>query len=701
MLILPGIIGLFILGVSSTGLFEPVFADFEHAFNDLRSVYRARVLERTFEPVVIVDVDSRSLYKLGKMRGWPREYFAEMVEYVSEGGAEAVVFDIIFDRGIEAAGDSIFAWAAANSGNVFFALSFTEADSDNFLYKMEKEPEGFDFERFYYSPAVMPDEMWSKPRIDNDFFDLINSSAGAGFVNSVPDGDGVIRSAELLLDFNGHYYPSLALSVVLKLLSIEQDGVNFDAAEGLVLTGGLEEEFAIPLNSEGRLKIDYLGPFRTFRYISFYDVLKGRVPSGYFAGKVVFVGSSAPGMADLKSVPVQRKYPGVEIHATILADILNGWFIRDLRATYKYLVFFTVCIAAFFIGLKLKTWQSIPLSFLVSMAYLVAGFQIFALKGVLIEMIRPGAGYFFSFLSAIMYKYIVVERDRRFISTAFSHFVDKEVIKEITANPSKLKLGGERREVTVVFSDIRDFTSISELMKPEELAEFLNVHLTAMTDIVFKYGGLLDKYIGDAVVAIFGAPVQRDNHAEMAATAAIEMIRKVAEIRTQFAGTPMENLTIGVGVNTGTVSVGNMGSAYRFEYTAIGDEMNLGSRLEGLNKVYGTRIIISQSTARKLNADFRVRELDFVQVKGKRDPVGICELIDPAIELNQGFISAYQRGLMAYCGGQWDDAERGFNEALVCDPEDKPCSIMLGRIKVLKENPPGGDWVGVWKYESK
>ena len=700
-LIFPGIIGLFILGISNTGLLEPVFDDFEHAFKDLRSIYRAEALERTFDPVVIVDVDSRSLYKLGKMRGWPREYFAEMVEYVSEGGAEAVVFDIIFDRGIEAQGDSIFAKVVANSGNVFFALSFTEADSENFLYKMEKEPEGFDFERFYYSAAVSPGKIWSKPRIDNDFFDLINPSAGTGFVNSVPDRDGVIRSAELLLDFNGHYYPSLAFSVLMKLMGIEKDGVTIDGEGSLFLKSDNGEEFTIPLNSAGRLGIDYLGSFQTFRYISFYDVLKERVPADYFAGKVVFVGSSAPGMADLKSVPVQRKYPGVEIHATILADILNGWFISNLGAGYNLIVFFTICIAAFLIGLKMKTWQSIPLSFLVSMAYLIAGFQIFAVKGIFIEMIRPGAGYFFSFLSAIMYKYIVVERDRRFISSAFSHFVDKEVIKEITANPSKLKLGGERREITVVFSDIRDFTSISELMKPEKLAEFLNVHLTAMTDIVFKYGGLLDKYIGDAVVAIFGAPVQRENHAEMAAEAAIEMIRKVAEIRSHFTGTPMENLTIGIGINTGTVSVGNMGSDYRFEYTAIGDEMNLGSRLEGLNKVYGTKVIISQNTARQLSAGFRLRELDFVQVKGKREPVGIYELIDPAIALKEDFIGAYQRGLTAYCAGQWEDAETGFREVLACEPADNPSRIMLDRIKVLKENPPGDDWIGVWKYESK
>ena len=700
MVVFPAVIGLFIWFFSGIGILTAVFDDFENAFKDFRSVYRSNVLSRSFEPVVIVDIDSRSLYKLGKMRGWPREYFAEMVDYVSGGGAEAVVFDIIFDRGIDSSGDSIFAAAVQEAGNVFFALSFTDADSENFLYKIEGEPQDFICDGFYYSMEAESEEIWSKPRIDNDFFDLINVSQGAGFVNSVPDRDGILRTAELLLDFNDHTYPSLAMSVVLKLLGVEKGGAGLEAA-GIHLNNENGDEFSIPLNSERRFQIDYLGPYQTFRYISFYDVLKGRVPAEYFEGKVVFAGSSAPGMADLKSVPVQRNYPGVEVHATIFADILNGWFITDFRSEYNLLILFLVCFAAFYIGLQLKTWLSIPLSIIVSAIYFAGAFQLFAIKGVFIEMVKPGAGYFFAFLSAVMYKYIVVESDRRFISSAFSHFVDKDVIKEIVANPAKLKLGGERREVTVLFSDIRDFTSISELMRPEELAEFLNVHLTAMTDIVFKYGGLLDKYIGDAVVAIFGAPVAREGHAEMAAAAAIEMIRKVDEIRSRFDGTPMENLRIGVGVNTGTVSVGNMGSNYRFEYTAIGDEMNLGSRLEGLNKVYGTKVIISQNTARKLSDKFQRRELDFVQVKGKREPVGIYELIDPEKGVEAEAIEAYQRGLMGYCAGHWKYAEEGFNDALKSAPTDKPSMIMLDRIEILKKHPPGDDWVGVWKYDSK
>jgi adenylate cyclase len=337
----------------------------------------------------------------------------------------------------------------------------------------------------------------------------------------------------------------------------------------------------------------------------------------------------------------------------------------------------------------------------ISLGYIVGSFHYFALKGIFLEMFRPGGAFFFAYLSSMIYKYVAEERDKRFISNAFSHFLDKAVIREILADPSKLKLGGERREVTILFNDIRDFTSISEKIQPEQLSEFLNIHLTEMTNIVFHNGGLLDKYIGDAVVALFGAPVARVDHAKMGAKTALEMVRVVKRIRDQFQGTPMENLRIGVGVNTGIVSVGNMGSSYRFNYTAIGDEMNLGARLEGLNKLYGTNIIVSQSTVKFLDDSFILRELDFVQVKGKSEPVGIYQLFDAEEDLQQEVIELYHQGLIAYCGCDWEMAASKFHQVLKLSANDKPSKLMLDRVLYLKDHPPGKYWSGVWKIESK
>jgi adenylate cyclase len=360
-----------------------------------------------------------------------------------------------------------------------------------------------------------------------------------------------------------------------------------------------------------------------------------------------------------------------------------------------------MCLFASLAALYLKTYQSVLTLIAISTGYVVFSLQYFTLKGVFTEVVRPEAGLFFSYLGAMIYKYVAEEKDKRFIKNAFSFFVDREIIKEILEDPSRLKLGGERRELTVLFCDIRDFTAMSERMRPEDLSTFLNVHLTEMTNIIFHNGGLLDKYIGDAVVALFGVPVAKEDHAVRGAQTAIDMVRAVKRIRTQFWGTPMENLRVGVGVNSGIASVGNMGSEFRFEYTAIGDEMNLGARLEGLNKYYGTTIIISASTAQKLGEDFIFRELDFVQVKGKSEPVGIYELLDPEDNFPLPLIKIYQQGLIAYCSQNWDIAEENFKTVLNELPKDKPSILMLEKIAHYRYHPPAANWRGVSVLEHK
>ena len=691
-----------IIILSKYSFISPIFSQFEFALRDMRSEYRAITLNRKFNDAVILDIDNRSIGKLGKMSGWPREYFTEVVDYVNQGGAAAVLFDIIFDRGLDPRGDSLFAESVANAGNVFFSLSFTETDSENFLYAMQEEPPKFECESFYYRKSDGSNyKFWTRPRLGNDFFDLINKAAGVGFANSSPDRDGVIRSAELLLDFNGHLYPALTMSVLMKILDISKDGVGIDDNCNLKLTTNTGEDIEIPLSNDGRFLIDYYGTFQTIRYISLYDVLEKRVPAEFFTGKLVYVGASAPGLSDLKSVPIQRKFPGVEIHTNILANIIDGSYIHNIDDLYSWIIIFVLCLAAAIAGMYLKTWQSLIVLVFVSAGYVLTSFQHFANHGIFTEIVSTETGQFLSYLGIIIYKYVSEERDKRFIKDAFSHFVDNDVIREIIENPSKLKLGGERREITILFSDIRGFTSMSEKMSPENLATFLNVYLTEMTNIVFRYGGLLDKYIGDAVVSLFGVPVFREDHASRGAKAAIEMIQAVKKIRTRFKNSPMENLKIGVGVNSGFCSVGNMGSDYRFEYTAIGDEMNLGSRLEGLNKFYGTSIVISSATAKNLDYSFKRRELDFVQVKGKTEPVGIWELMPPETNFPEESIIDYQRGLISYVAQDWTEAAKNFRIVLEKIPADKPSQIMLKRIEILKENPPQRDWGGVWIFDAK
>ena len=691
-----------IIIIAKYSFLSPLFSQFEFALRDMRSEYRAITLDRSFTDAVIVDIDNRSIGKLGKMSGWPREYFGDVIDFVNEGQAGAVLFDIIFDRGLYPAGDSIFAQSIENAGNIFFSLSFTETDSENFLYAMPEEPPEFMSEPFYYTLREKAEhKFWTKPRLGNDFFDFINRAAGVGFANSSPDRDGVIRSAELLLDFNGHFYPALTMSVLMKILDVQPDGITLGDDNDLVLITGSGESIGIPLADDGRFLIDYYGTFQTIRYISFYDVLERRVPAEFFTGKMVYIGASAPGLSDLKSVPVQRKFPGVEIHANILANIVDGSYIYDMDETLSFFAVLILCLIASFTGMYLKTWQSLLVLVFVSAGYVLTSFQYFANHGVFTEIVTTESGQFLSYLGIIIYKYLSEERDKRFIKDAFSHFVDTDVIREIIENPAKLKLGGERRELTILFSDIRDFTTISEKMAPENLSKFLNVYLTEMTNIVFQHGGLLDKYIGDAVVSLFGVPVFRKDHAVRGAKAAIDMIQAVEKIKVKFKNTPMEDLSIGVGVNSGICSVGNMGSDFRFEYTAIGDEMNLGSRLEGLNKFYGTKIIIASATAKELDQSYKKRELDFVQVKGKSEPVGIWELMPPDTVFPEEAIVYYQRGLISYVAQDWNSSAEMFEKVAQIVPSDKPAQIMLKRIIYLRDNPPEKDWAGVWIFDAK
>ena len=682
--------------------FEPLFDQFEFVMRDIRSQYRALSLERGFEGAVILDIDNRSIYKLGKMRGWPREYFARTIDYLKEGGAEAVVFDIIFDRGLSTSDDSILTASVRNASNVFSSISFAEADSENFFYAMNAEPKGFDCENYYYLRSLRSAGVFrKKPIIENDFFNFINESAGTGFVNSNTDRDGVIRAADLLLNFNGHLYPSLSMSVLMKALEIAKNGITLDESGDLRITAEDGSAYSIPLDDKGRFLVDYLGTFKTIRYISFYDVLEKRVPAQFFADKIVFVGTSATGMSDLKSVPVQQNFPGVEIHANILANLLERSYIYDIDQRKALLIVFLMCLLAAFASLYLKTWQSIIVLIVVGLGYLLGSMQYFAVKGVFTEIIHPEASLFLSYLGAMIYKYIAEEKDKRFIKSAFGHFVDKEVVKEILDDRSKLKLGGERRELSFLFNDIRNFTTISEQMKPEILATFLNVHLTEMTNIVFRQGGLLDKYIGDAVVALFGAPIPKEDHAMRASRAALEMIRAVKIIRVRFKDTPMEDLRIGVGVNSGEAAVGNMGSDFRFEYTAIGDAMNLGARLEGLTKYYGVPIILAETTVQELDDTFIVRQLDLVKVKGKLEAVGIYQLIDPDDDFPPEAIDLYLTGLKAYIEMKWDEAESLFNRVLAMQNGDEPALLMLKRIEYLRTNPPSSDWNGAYEFDKK
>jgi adenylate cyclase len=334
--------------------------------------------------------------------------------------------------------------------------------------------------------------------------------------------------------------------------------------------------------------------------------------------------------------------------------------------------------------------------------YLVADMMLFR-SGYLLSTIMPLSEIVVLSFSMIFFNYVVADREKRQVRTAFQYYLTKSVMEEMLKHPEKLKLGGDKRELTVLFSDIRGFTTISERLPPEELVRTLNEYLTPMTDLVFKHEGTLDKYMGDAIMAVWGAPLTQEDHALRACAAAVEMLEKLKELCKRWAEQGRPLIDIGIGINSGHMAVGNMGSDMRFDYTVMGDNVNLGSRLEGTNKEYGTRIIISEFTFALVKGKVVARELGSVRVKGKKKPVGIYEL--RGIGAPQGqeaqAIELFSQGLLAYRARDWDGAEKALRAVEAAWPGDGPTSHYLDDIAEKRASPPAEGWDGVYEMKHK
>jgi len=407
----------------------------------------------------------------------------------------------------------------------------------------------------------------------------------------------------------------------------------------------------------------------------------------------------------MRNTPFSAVYPGVEIHATVIDNILRQNFLIHSG----WIKFIDVCIIAF-VGLiigfflpRLKAMAGMALSVTLILAFILINTIIFIRYNVWMNMIYPLLTMLLCYLGITVYRYVTEEREKKKIRGAFQYYLTASVVNEILKDPSKLKLGGDKKNLSVMFSDIRGFTSISEKLSPEKLVQLLNEYLTAMTNIVFKYDGLLDKYIGDAIMAVFGAPLDQPDHARRACLTAVEMMTELRRLQIKWKAEGWPLINIGIGINTGNMVVGNMGSEMRFDYTVMGDSVNLSSRLEGTNKEYGTNIIVSEFTHEVVKDEFFFRELDAVRVKGKKLPVRIFELLGEQKDKAQWqeFTESFEKGLELYRSGRWDEAIAKFKNVLEAKPGDFPAQLYIERCEALKENPPEGKWDGVFTMTRK
>lgn len=648
---------------------------------------------------VLVAVDQGSL-EAARRDGipwpWPRQMYAPIVDFCTRAGAQAVVFDIFFTEpssyGVE--DDMILAQAAGASGIVWFPVMLSRDDrpgnprEEGILRKMSAEPAaGVPTESPYHS-LIVPIEPLSK------------AARGFGNVAAVPDPDGIYRRLPLFSDYRGAEVPILGLSLYRSL----------EGGRGPGATGAA----TLPLDGEGRLLITYYGGEPDLLRFSAYQVIRSSLalergetpavdPDG-MKGKIVFIGYTAAGLFDLKSTPVSSVYPGMAIHATLLENLLDG----DFRVRIQRIPLFALAglvavatgIAVMFLAVAWQFALFAVILFGSTAVVIVAAFQLnLWVDGVLVALNAALA-----FTAASVLSYAAEGRQRRQIREAFSRYMSDVLVQDLLKHPEKLQLGGEKKILTVFFSDLAGFTSLSEKLAPEEVVTLLNRYLTAMTEVILASGGVIDKYEGDAIMAFWGAPVPQPDHAARACLAALDNQGRLAALREEFEKAGLPPVFARIGLNTGEMIIGNMGSSQRFDFTVIGDNVNLASRLEGAGKEYGTGIIISGETRRQAGEAVEVRELDLLQVKGREQPVRIYELLARKGELdgNRAAIrDLFEEGLRHYRAMRWAEAIESFDRALALAPGDGPSKTYRSRCEEFMRHPPPAGWDGVFRLTVK
>ncbi len=582
-----------------------------------------------------------------------------------------------------------------------------------------------------------------------------NVTKHSGYFNAQLDPDGTIRHSRLIARRGNSYMPSIAFKSFLidKGFSTnikvdgesvaEEDQKSKAVTSFEVLNENGDPVMKIPVDGQGRVSINYHGGKEMFPHISAADVLSDKPTAeitqtifndkknkwesttltidkkDFLKDKILFFGATATGIYDLRVTPFEENFPGVETHANVLANLFAEYdlainpkkppfglpLMKENLAEHIFmpLILFVVGIALSFL---FSHTGSIPGLLITGGAlfcvYLIDRFILFE-HGTLVVVLFPITLICLLFVTLSFYKYFTEERKKRELKGTFEKYVSPAIVQEVLADPSNIELGGRKMEMSVFFSDVRGFTTISEKLDPRALSDLLNSYLTPMTELVFANKGTLDKYMGDAIMAFFGAPIASHDHAENACRCALQHITKLKELQQQYRSQGLPEIDIGIGINTGEMSVGNMGSQTVRNYTVMGDNVNLGSRLEGINKQYGTRIIISEFTQAAIQDKFITREIDWVKVKGKLKPVRIFELmaeksVEPKV---QEMLKHYNQGFQLYHERKFDFAIKEFEAALAANPEDKVSKLYIHRCEYFISEPPPQDWDGVIEMKEK
>jgi adenylate cyclase len=680
------------------------------------------------KPVTIVDIDENSLKSLGQWP-WPRTLVADLVSQLRRMGSVAIGFDIIFaeedrlspgmavksfrnvDEDVKAklqglpGNDEILA-GVLRGARVVLGQSgtLTTGPNDPSLPQTGMASVGPDPGRFL---VAYPGLLRNVPVLEK-------SAAGRGLLTIRNERDGIVRRVPLVVRAGGITAPALSLDMLRVVTNSGAVLIRSDVAGiNSVAVPGLE----IPTDRNGQLWIHF-GRHDPGRYVSAKDILDGSADPDRIRGKLVLLGTSSVGLLDIKTTPLDATMPGVEIHAQILESILSksllahpNWaIVAELGAT-------TVIGAG--IALLVPALGAVALLAITCAAaagLIALAWMLFVNYGILFDLSFPLLACLLIYLTLVVLSYVREQKDRRRIRSAFGQYLSPTLVEQLAQSPEKLVLGGEEREMTFMFSDVRGFTTISESFKhdPQGLTQLMNRFLTPLTNSIIARRGTIDKYMGDAIMAFWNAPLDDPGHEFHACQAALDMLRNIAELNrvreeeAQRSGAAFIPIHIGIGINTGRCVVGNMGSDLRFDYSVLGDAVNLASRLEGRSKSYGAPIIVGSKTAEKALGRFALLELDLIRVKGKTEPERIFTILGAEEVLASGEFERLRqvntRMLAAYRRRDWDAALADLQDCQMAGARfglGEVHNLYLARIRAFQDTPPPDGWDGVIDLDTK
>jgi adenylate cyclase len=674
------------------------------------------------DSVVIVDIDDQSIERLGRPQMWPRAYDAQVIAHIAEGHPAGIGIDYLYtetdemptdyvaileSRGITNATDVLTAMstdemlgnAIFNAENVYLSFydddKLGESEVDSSVHAYLRPLWGIAKDSLKI-PALLYPQM--------PIAVFAEGAKGIGSISMNSMQDGTVRNYQLVHKFRDRndtveYVSNFPFYMYIDQLGLTDDQVRV-TPEGVHV--GMHTN--IPLHEDGTFRINWLGSEDEIRRIPYFKVLAGRMPSDFFTGKTVLFGTSASGLQDLKTVPCRsEKMPGVEVHAVAFLNMMNNAYIHEVseRDALPYFIGISFLLVMLFFVLR-------PLfGFIFSVALIVVEMCAFVLwflptYNTVFPIVTLMLLTFFAYLASSLYIYFIREKKSRQLKNAFGSYVSPEVVEQIIKDSSALDLGGEKKELTILFSDIRGFTTISEQMDPQKIVAVLNEYLSQMSDVIFKHKGTIDKFIGDAIMTIFGAPISQKDHADRGCRVALDMVSSLEEFNKAQEAAGEAPLQIGIGLNTGEMTVGNIGSAKRFDYTVIGDAVNLGSRLESLTKYFGVDILVSESTKQACTTDeFVFRELAAVKVKGKDNAVIVYQLVGRKNEVNRfgTWLETWDKAMQSYKAQDLSTALSLFELCEELQPKDVTVHYYLDLCREYMSHPE--KFTVVFKMESK